>query len=1351
MTGSQEQSPEDKPAVKPTRRIRRPRYNELNQPEIQQFTHVSKLFDFSNITPPLIQAPSIPAAPLPTFRAGPSSKHISGLDLGSPTNGFQFPGNIPTNRRLSFRLHTPAKNKVSPVSTVSPGSTNMDIAQGIHNSRDKGISGIYHERSYVHISPMINPRDIYVPSIENTFKKPRPKKLKKLENYTPIQNIKRLNKRDSPPLHNISPSFPDSISSSSLSYPASVQITNEITGSDANKQANKNTNTPDFLGQSKKCKSPNLLKDISIDFPETNAFNNSSPHLVNQKFISETDHTILIKTIRLQAKQRLYENAFKSALFYYKLSYLFSNQEPDLLHIIEILVQLGDYGQADNLLFSNSIKLEHPPSELKLRLVKLGIVISNRLNKMNRIGYLNQIVETYEDRDPCSKKSINSLYINNDTESSVSDLERGVHPENQFPKKLKPEACPKSNILSESSESENLNLPNKRTKIESKVAGLPKKQDELNLSINIKNTRKAWRWFMCGLSILQSKKTFGWENQIAYLQKKYSLFRSSSSDPSVSNFVTPSQSQHSSSSFIIDGSDLDKEVLPQIVKYAWVEAILSDPLCIEAWSSIRNHGLLSVFEELSLISTIKWAEFCGGNQYTSTFFRSFIILFSSPFFINSFVMDAYNTLISDYSRIRTFSEFRILCAERFLTNDYVRLATHSLEFESKGSSQVYDPYSSVSNGSTASQLTGWVKTKKSALIYAKAQYLIDFFGFSSLLKNKKRTRNSLPSDDSDDSEYPMTRLYKKKKSRLESFSIDSTDRIWKILSNKYSSEEREVLPSAAKRIRALESSSSSLRTGLSNVLLGSEPLKLENNIDNISSHTTHMCGFKMCDGLKGEALCYFAIGAYYLSLFPMKIDLDYDSDSEVEISYKLKSQFKRKNVRNVMKKDKNIIEARKWFSKTTMLAPLSPLAWMSLAYSFYAAKDLNRAIEAAKSAVVASSPLEFSLGTDHNGGKSLFNRTISEITSLSNYGRNAYLPLLSLGTIFIQNKNFSNSIKCLAAAMQSLFGMNITEAYETCILPFFDAVKSDHKHNNPSNFFSLSEFPELTVKSQHDSVIPGQISLFDPVLLNEIGVSKLNLENHKEAIVWISAALFCISKQPRNEKTDSHKATFCTNLAQCFKTAKSYKLAIKYSKMALEFDSHNVEALISLAYLYYYVFLTGDSNEDSEVDNLDLFESSLVEIPDPGKYLGECIDLCHNALHFDPYNTIAAELLEMALEDCTETQNLMSFEASNSSASTVLGIYPDSKLKAFDDYIDKLLEEEKFNESKKRDNLFKSTHSFDHEKDTSVQKKSAFEATESHDSNPIRDSTTRFNTQENSNPFGLDNRISALGSDIESD
>ncbi|KAJ2862521.1 anaphase-promoting complex subunit Cut9 [Coemansia aciculifera] len=162
-----------------------------------------------------------------------------------------------------------------------------------------------------------------------------------------------------------------------------------------------------------------------------------------------------------------------------------------------------------------------------------------------------------------------------------------------------------------------------------------------------------------------------------------------------------------------------------LVASIWVEALRADARCWEAWSGIREHGLLTCEEELQLVHSLDWTACCGGSKSVGQFFRDYCLATQTTFSLSNAVVEATDRLLSAYPRLTGDPALRAIQAARLLSLGRARACLEytvcALEYR-----RVPDP------NTTAIHITALTVLYAKDALFRIAHELAEEFGMSSI-------------------------------------------------------------------------------------------------------------------------------------------------------------------------------------------------------------------------------------------------------------------------------------------------------------------------------------------------------------------------------------------------------------------------------------------------------------------------------------------------------------------------------------------------------------------------------------------------------------------------------------------
>ncbi|KAJ2855507.1 anaphase-promoting complex subunit Cut9 [Coemansia erecta] len=162
-----------------------------------------------------------------------------------------------------------------------------------------------------------------------------------------------------------------------------------------------------------------------------------------------------------------------------------------------------------------------------------------------------------------------------------------------------------------------------------------------------------------------------------------------------------------------------------LVTRLWTDSLRADPRCWEAWSGIRERGLLTCQEELRLIDSLDWTACCGGSVAASRFFRSYCLATQTAYSLSDATIEATGSLLSLCPGLIEDPTLRTIQASRLLT---IGRARASLEYTVRVLEyrRVPDPIA------TAIHITALTVLHSKKALFRIAHELAEEFGISSI-------------------------------------------------------------------------------------------------------------------------------------------------------------------------------------------------------------------------------------------------------------------------------------------------------------------------------------------------------------------------------------------------------------------------------------------------------------------------------------------------------------------------------------------------------------------------------------------------------------------------------------------
>ncbi|KAJ2827124.1 anaphase-promoting complex subunit Cut9 [Coemansia erecta] len=163
-----------------------------------------------------------------------------------------------------------------------------------------------------------------------------------------------------------------------------------------------------------------------------------------------------------------------------------------------------------------------------------------------------------------------------------------------------------------------------------------------------------------------------------------------------------------------------------LVARVWTEALRVDARCWEAWTGLRDYGLLTPEEELELINTCDWASCCGGSDVVAQFFRNYCLAttLSSPSQSQA-AIGATEGLLAAFPQLAQDPALRTIQAARLLA---LGRARESLEY----TVSVLEHRRVPDTSATAIHITALTVLHAKDALFRIAHELAEEFGLSAI-------------------------------------------------------------------------------------------------------------------------------------------------------------------------------------------------------------------------------------------------------------------------------------------------------------------------------------------------------------------------------------------------------------------------------------------------------------------------------------------------------------------------------------------------------------------------------------------------------------------------------------------
>ncbi|KAJ1915355.1 hypothetical protein H4219_004371 [Mycoemilia scoparia] len=407
--------------------------------------------------------------------------------------------------------------------------------------------------------------------------------------------------------------------------------------------------------------------------------------------------------------------------------------------------------------------------------------------------------------------------------------------------------------------------------------------------------------------------------------------------------------------------------------------------------------------------------------------------------------------------------------------------------------------------------------------------------------------------------------------------------------------------------------------------------------------------------------------------------------------------------------ERALTEARRWLAKCTWTASRSSDAWLAFAQTFILSRDWESASKALYTAVSMSGLGEvinttgFSSINDDDDDDDDDDRFLNSASSTANNiplpplpesriirTQVAYTPLVSLGIVYLRMGDLEMSWACFDEVARQLTGWGIS--IWTRALQLSLSTSQDSSSSTSANISGWRKIRDTIT------------SVVDPLLINELGTLYYQQKKYSQAMAYFEAGVEGFINQSRFEtrvlsgienviggqntvvdsktkfgqksSSSSSVAPACTintdkqpipktiegdvgsggreelmltirlNLATVYRKIGKYEKAITEFDQILEKDPNLVDGLLGAAFSrHMYVSSLPDSSGILETTRMKVF------------LLDEAIEMYHQALALRPNDSMANDLLTVALQQSTTVNVSDSFiraSANNSGAATNL-------------------------------------------------------------------------------------------------
>ncbi|KAJ2779276.1 anaphase-promoting complex subunit Cut9 [Coemansia interrupta] len=735
-----------------------------------------------------------------------------------------------------------------------------------------------------------------------------------------------------------------------------------------------------------------------------------------------------------------------------------------------------------------------------------------------------------------------------------------------------------------------------------------------------------------------------------------------------------------------------------LVARLWMQALRVEPRCWEAWTGLREYGLMTGLEEAGFIETLDWTACCGGSADVGRFFKRYCQATQTAYSPGDTAVDATADLLQLCPRLTDDPGLRTLQAARLLS---AGRAKQSLEYTVGvlDHRHVPDPLA------TAIHITSLTVLYAKKALFRLAHELAEEFGISSIKRAEIEPADTHTSvlvntaagassgSSSTGGASPAPRgvamgaavagtgrvragarglLVAESPARTGSTPGSGGLRRGGAGGAASGALARSVVQSGAAAATAAWRGLWGLPTGshAGPPVLATYPSALGpthgpsvtsdaslSTLTTLTSTNAQSMGSPTQYEFLGASLAWYAIGCYHLVTAALMVNPggslgDWPSAGRVDAHDALSTGLRRSQPL-LPEAEHALSEARRWLAKTTLASPRSIVAWVAFAHTFVVAGEWEAATRALHTAVGLC-------GCDdivHGGGRD------TPAGGLSRGGgergsRLAHVPLASLGAVYLRMGDLAMAESCFDAGARCLSGYRVAE-WLSAWRPRLDLLANDD---------ILAWTAAFTPDA--DSTDPVLVSsLADPQLLNDIGVMYYNGGDMESARILFIVALVAIrttstmhhrlalafhpasARNGRrgegmgsgNQEPQAFSALVKANLGNVLRHAGDYQAALRCLREAAVHAPSNSEIQLSVAFALHMSAISSCSDLGSGV------------CPD----LDQAVDLYHRILSEHPGDPVTTDLLTLALELSVNMQRIPAYNGVLAAMDRVAGENPD--------------------------------------------------------------------------------------------
>ncbi|KAJ1875681.1 anaphase-promoting complex subunit Cut9 [Coemansia sp. RSA 990] len=697
----------------------------------------------------------------------------------------------------------------------------------------------------------------------------------------------------------------------------------------------------------------------------------------------------------------------------------------------------------------------------------------------------------------------------------------------------------------------------------------------------------------------------------------------------------------------------------------WTETVRLDPRCWEAWTGLRDHGLLTAEEETDLIYDVNWSQVCGPS---AEFFQNYCLA-TQPYAKTN--EQAIHSLLSRYPALINDPSLRTIHAARLLLLGQARSClehtTRALELR-----RVPDP------STTAVHITALTMLYAKNALFRIAHELAEEFGLSAIKRAETEPRDtgSGPASMVEGGQKPSFPLSTPRGSGVAA-AVAGTGRLRSGARGLLVPETPSKTPGAfsapmpthsayttgstgyvAARsvVQSAEATALAAWRGLwglptwthagppvlatySSALGPLQAVSAESSslLNTLTTSSVQAVGYSTQYEFAGASLAWYAIGCYYLVSallmatpeavcheWVMTANVTGNSMSERQSGMAGLASMRR-SLPLSPEAERALEEARRWLAKTTLATPRSVVAWVAFAHTFIVSGEWEAATRALHTAV----GLCGCDGVVHGGGRDTPAQTSNRPPHNAVRGTMlAHIPLSSLGGVYLQMGDLGMAESCFNASAQCLSEYSVSE-WIAAWKPVVDAVK----HSQALSWcLENKEIPEGAIYTA---------SLSDAQLLNDLGAMHYSTNNltHARLLFMLSLrallaqadskmdSLFIVSNKRTTKLPAETRACLALvkhNLGNTLRRLNEFSAALECLQAAYEHAPNEPAIWISLAFCRH--------------------SRAVAAYPDTAKCsddLDQAIEMYHRILAEQPGDSATTDLLSLALEMSTCTHDVI--------------------------------------------------------------------------------------------------------------